>query len=189
MAGWIKLHRDLLDWEWYTDTTTLTLYIHLMLSANIIPDKALLGYTLQPGQLITTLPKLAAETGLSEKQIRRSLGNLEKSSDISQSRTNKFRLITLEKWGFLQGSPADEGRQRADKGQTEGRQRAGVNKELKNKEFKNISLCGSREQQPRPKNRFVNYPQSDWDFDELERLERKKRDEDADMLDKQISVF
>lgn len=34
----------------------------------------------------------------------------------------------------------------------------------------------SRKEQPKPKNRFINYTQSEWDFAELERLEREQRE-------------
>lgn len=102
MNGWIKLHRQILDWEWYTDLNTKSLFLHLLLMANIVPQKRVLGYTLQPGQIITTLPRLSTETGLSVQQLRRALKNLESSGEVSQIVTNKFRLITVEKWGFFQ---------------------------------------------------------------------------------------
>jgi hypothetical protein len=39
MNGYIKLHRKLVDWEWYTDIPTKTLFIHLLLVANHKPNK------------------------------------------------------------------------------------------------------------------------------------------------------
>ena len=34
MEGWIKIHRGLLDWEWYSDTNCVRLALHLLLKAN-----------------------------------------------------------------------------------------------------------------------------------------------------------
>ena len=32
--GWIKLHRNLLDWEWYSDIKVCRVFLHLLLTAN-----------------------------------------------------------------------------------------------------------------------------------------------------------
>ena len=34
MAGWIKLHRSLLDWEWWHDLPTRTVFLTMLLMAN-----------------------------------------------------------------------------------------------------------------------------------------------------------
>lgn len=164
----------MLEWEWYTDCKTKALWLHLLLTANIVPQKRMLGYTLNAGQLITTLPRLAAETGLSEKEVRTALKHLEESGEIGQTTTNKFRLITIEKWAFYQGEAPAMGSQRADNGQTKGSQRAGVKKEEKKKEFNNIHYLN---QKPKKQNRFCNYQPSydDEQIAEIERLEREQR--------------
>lgn len=170
MNGWIKLHRQILEWEWYTDQNTKSLFFHLLLSANIVPQKRLLGYTLQPGQLITTLPRLAAETGLSVQQLRRAFKNLEDCGEVTQITTNKFRLITLERWAFFQDSDENA----TDKQQTNNRQTTGVKKE--SKELNNILSMKTRKKQPKRQNRFINYTQSDYDFEEIERQERELKE-------------
>lgn len=48
MIGWIKLHRQLLTWEWYDEPNTLRLFLHLLLKANIEP-KEWRGTMIQPG--------------------------------------------------------------------------------------------------------------------------------------------
>ena len=177
MNGWIKLHRQLLDWEWYTDVKTKSLWIHLLLTANIVPQKRMLGYTLQAGQIITTLPRLAAETGLTAREIRTALKHLEDSGEISQTTTNKFRLITIEKWAFFQGEAEANDRQTTDKRQTNDRQTTGVKKEYKNKELNNILSMSEASKKPKKQNRFINYEQSYTyeDIVEIELLEKQER--------------
>ena len=34
MSGWIKIHRQILEWEWYSDTNTFRVFLHLLLKAN-----------------------------------------------------------------------------------------------------------------------------------------------------------
>ena len=158
MNGWIKLHRQLTEWEWYTDHKTFKLWVHILLTANIVPQKKMLGYTLSPGQLITTLPRLAAETGLSEREIRTALKRLIDGGEVSEKTTNKFRLITIEKWAFYQSELKETARETAEKQQANSRQRAGLKNEKK-----------------KYKNRFINYPQSVYDFDYIEKMEREMR--------------
>lgn len=134
----------MLDWEWYTDLNTFKLWMHINLTCNIVPQKRMLGYTLQPGQVITTLPRLAAETGLTLQEVRTALKHLESSGDIRQQVTNKFRLITLENWAFSQGFYEPPNRQLTDQQQTINRPLTGVKKEDKNKELSNLFYLHTR---------------------------------------------
>ena len=52
MEGWIKLHRKILDWEWYDDINTKVLFLHLLLTANHEEQKWR-GKIIERGQLIT----------------------------------------------------------------------------------------------------------------------------------------
>ena len=69
MEGWIKLHRQILDWEWYDDINVKVLFLHLLLTANY-EDKKWQGTTIKRGQLVTSRQHLAEQTGLSEQQVR-----------------------------------------------------------------------------------------------------------------------
>ena len=68
-GGFIKIDRGILDWEWYSDINTTRLFIHLILKANW-KDGRFQGVKVPRGSLVTSLPTLAEETGLSLQQIR-----------------------------------------------------------------------------------------------------------------------
>jgi hypothetical protein len=99
--GWIKLHRSLVDWEYYDDFNCLRLLIHLLVTVNY-EDKRWRGELIGAGSRITSFEKLAFETNLTIAQVRTALKKLEKSGEITRRATNKFQLISLEKWDKLQ---------------------------------------------------------------------------------------
>ena len=94
MDGWIKIHRKITDWEWYTDVNTTRLFIHLLLTASN-KERQWKGKTLQPGVIITTRTDLARETNLSEQQVRTALDKLCSTGEINRQATNKFTIITI----------------------------------------------------------------------------------------------
>ena len=101
MEGWIKLHRKMLDWEWYKDNNTKILFLHLLLTANH-KDKNWQGQTILRGQKLTSLEHLSKETGLSVQQTRTALNKLKLTNEITIKTTNKNTLITIEKYDDYQ---------------------------------------------------------------------------------------
>jgi len=53
MEGFIKIHRKLLEWEWYDDNNVKVLFLHLLLKANY-KDKKYRGETLKAGTVLTS---------------------------------------------------------------------------------------------------------------------------------------
>lgn len=101
MAGWIKLHRSLLDWEWYKDHNTTRVLIHLLVSVNY-EDKRWKGVDVKAGSIITSYSNLSNDIGLSIQQIRTILKRLKINKQINIQSTNKFIHISLIKWEELQ---------------------------------------------------------------------------------------
>jgi hypothetical protein len=123
MSGWIKLHRSLLDWEWYKKSEYLHVFIHLILKANI-QDKKWQNFDIKRGQLITSIDKICIETGVSNKIVRNALDKLISSNEIVKETTNKFTIITICKYDSYQEEGQTNGKQT-------GKQRA-TTKEYKN---------------------------------------------------------
>jgi len=94
MSGWIKLHRELISWEWYTDHNTCRLFIHCILRANHTNTKWR-GTQLNRGQFLTSLESLSNETGLSVSQIRTGFKKLESTNEIASLSQARSRIVTV----------------------------------------------------------------------------------------------
>lgn len=131
-GGWVKVHRKILTWQWVTSANHVAVFIQLLLHANYKESKWR-KETLLPGQVLTGRKQLMEWTGLSEKQIRRCLDDLEESGELGRRRTNQYSIITLLKWDEYQG----EDQPRAVGGQSEGSPRATSKKANKYNKGKN----------------------------------------------------
>ena len=134
--AFIKIYKKMLEWEWYDDTNTKILFLHCLLRANWKPARWH-GIEIEPGQFITSLATLAAETHLSVKQVRKAIEHLKQTGEVADQRHANCRVITVIKWNEYQGQGKPEGnpkgKPRANLGQTEGKLGA-IDKEYKEKE-------------------------------------------------------
>ncbi len=94
MIGWIKMHRKITEWEWYTDSKMVHLFLHLLLTANR-EKGSWRGVTIERGQLLTGVNAISKSTGISTQSIRTRLSNLEQTSNITIKSTNKYSIITI----------------------------------------------------------------------------------------------
>ena len=101
MEGWIKLHRKLVDWEWYHDSKMVHLLFHLIAKANH-RDGKWKGIDIKRGQLITGLDVLKQQTGISTQSLRTCLERLKSTGEITNKSTNKYRVITILKYDSYQ---------------------------------------------------------------------------------------
>lgn len=184
MDGYIKVHRSMLEWEWYKDINTHILFIHLLLIANFRESKYK-GHTIPRGSVVRTLPRLSEETGLTVKEIRTAINHLKSTGELGTQTTNKETVFTVHNYAIYQDGLDEEesetGRQRADKGQSNGRLRADVqnkkDKKIKN-DKKDISArahkfipptleeiteyCSERNNNVEPKQFFDYFEASNW---------------------------
>lgn len=113
MEGWICLYKKLINWEWYQDGNTCRLFIHLLLLANY-EDKSWQGQLIKRGQLITSSEHLAKDLNLSRQQVRTAINKLKSTNEITTKSTNKYTLITIEKYEDYQ-SKTDKSNQQNNK--------------------------------------------------------------------------
>lgn len=94
MSGWIKLHRQILNWEWYSDNNAFRVFIHLLLKANH-KDRRFKGIELKAGSVVTSRDILAMETGLSVRQIRTALDKLKTTNEVTIKTSSKGTIIQV----------------------------------------------------------------------------------------------
>lgn len=156
MAGYIKIHRKLLEWGWYSVPCVKDVFIHLLIIANY--DKSeYRGITIERGQAVFGLDSLSQSLGYSIKQIRTAIDKLKKTGEITVWTNRQFSVATIKNYSEYQdGNESDDiideghskGTQKADEGQTKGKRRAdeghskgtqrAVSKEIKKERNKEI---------------------------------------------------
>jgi hypothetical protein len=117
----VKIFRKMLNWEWYTDVNTKTLFLHCLLKANWKAG-SWHGYKYEKGQFVTSLPSLAKETGLSVREVRTALNHLKSTGELTDWHDNKVRIITVVAYTGYQKSDRLNVSPTTDKRQTNDRQ-------------------------------------------------------------------
>ena len=89
------------EWRWYHNSTMVHLWVNLLISAR--EEDGWYGMIeVKKGQVITSLSKLSAETGISIRKIRTCLSNLVKSGEIKEMTNNHYRIITIIDYDMYQ---------------------------------------------------------------------------------------
>ena len=100
--GFVKLNRKMLDWEWFSSTETVHVFITLLLMAGW-EGESYRGMTVDRGQVITTVSRLSSATGLGVQKVRTALKHLRLTNEITTKSTNNWTLITIENYEKYQG--------------------------------------------------------------------------------------
>ncbi len=101
MIGWVKLHRKLINWEWYNDANTMRVFIHLLLKANR-KKGSFRGVSIDVGEVYTTERNLASELGMTRGQIRHALSNLKTTQDTTTKPTARGTVLQVINYKLYQ---------------------------------------------------------------------------------------
>lgn len=137
-GGYIKIHRQMLEWEWWSDANTTRLWLYLLLAANY-EDKRWQGMVIERGQLVTSREHLSEATGLSVQQVRTCLERLKSTSEITIKTTNKYTLITICKYADYQLNEEAEQPAKQPAGEQTNNHQITTTKEIKNNKETSIS--------------------------------------------------
>ena len=125
--GWVKLHRVLKDkpiWKCSTPEQKVILITLLLMASHKANEWEWNGnkFTIQPGQLITSLQSIAenAGPGISIKNVRTALLKFEKYDFLANKSTNKNRLITIVNWELYQSREEEQASKSASDRQATG---------------------------------------------------------------------
>ena len=103
MEGFIRLHRSLMQWEWYKDETTMRLFIHCLLNANI-KESNHKGRVINRGSFVSGRFVLAEELGSTPSKIRTSLKKLQASKEIEITIDARGTIISVLNYDNYQTS-------------------------------------------------------------------------------------
>lgn len=115
--GYIKLHRKILKWGWYSDINTRLIFLHLLVCANW-EESEFCGTPIKRGQLATTVPDLAKQNHLTVGQVRTALSHLKATNEITIESTTKFSIITLNNYTLYQSGDTSNDKPTANQQQT-----------------------------------------------------------------------
>lgn len=105
-GGYIKIHRKIVDWEWYHDPVVSRVFLHLLVTANYEPGR-FEGHKIDVGQCVISLQKVAEILNVSKDSVNRALKKLEKSGELQRLPTAKFTIITLKNYTHYQQSATE----------------------------------------------------------------------------------
>lgn len=99
--GFVCLFRNFPEWEWYTDINTKVLFLHMLLKANW-KEGNFKGTTVPRGSFVSSIAKLAEETGLTGDEVRTAISHLICTKEITKQSTNKYTVFTVVNYNLYQ---------------------------------------------------------------------------------------
>jgi hypothetical protein len=99
--GYIKLWSSFTKWDWYDDVNTARLFIHLLLKV-VQKDTRYKGMEIPRGSYASSISRLAKATNLSDRNIRTALKHLEKTGEITITKSPHITLYTVNNYDKYQ---------------------------------------------------------------------------------------
>ena len=139
--GFIILDRKMINWGWYQDINTKTLFLHCLFKANW-KEGEFQKIKIPRGSFITSLSKLSEETCLSVSNVRTSLKHLISTNEITSKSYSKFRVITINNYDNYQDLNKYLNKQLTSNSQATNKQLTTIenNKTIKHKNNNNIII-------------------------------------------------
>ena len=101
MGNYIKIDRKILEWEWYKNQHTKTVFLHCLLKA-YCKDTKFEGKTIPRGSFVTSIKHLSEELDLTADEIKTALKHLTKTGELTKQATNKYTVITVSNYESYQ---------------------------------------------------------------------------------------
>lgn len=137
--GYIKLHRQILEWEWYKNIPVRIVFEHCLLKANHT-DKNWQGILIKKGSFITSYENLSIETGLSFQQVRTAINKLKSTNELTYQSTSRYSIISINNWSLFQQDNKQDNKQITNNQQTNNKQITTTNNEKNEKNEKKLFI-------------------------------------------------
>lgn len=143
--GFFKVHRKIFESDLWPNKNASRLFLYLLGHAAWKPLKTDARYqsvTLEPGDVLTGLHRLAADCALTVREVRNAIVCLKRANRITVKATNRFSVISVINWDLYQNVSDQKGKQEpVGEGKQKGKQRASRGQAEGNiEEVKNLSI-------------------------------------------------
>lgn len=101
MSGFIKLYRDIKEWEWWHDINTHRLFSYMLIEA-WWKDGNYKGEVISRGSFPSSISKLSHETDLTINEVRTALNHLKSTGEITSKKCGKFTVFTVNNFDLYQ---------------------------------------------------------------------------------------
>ncbi|WP_297642785.1 hypothetical protein [uncultured Bacteroides sp.] len=108
MGNYIKISRNILEWEWYKNLNTCRLFFHLILKANW-KDGRFEGKDIPTGSFVSSISKLSDETGLTQREVRTAINHLKTTGELTVKGHAKYSIFTVNNYYRYQESDKQNG--------------------------------------------------------------------------------
>jgi len=99
--GFVYLHRNIIEWDWWDDHNTTRLFIYCLMKANHLPANWR-GVVIDRGSFVTSRDSLAKATGLSPQETRTCLKKLKKTKNLTIKTTSRFSIVSVCDYSLYQ---------------------------------------------------------------------------------------
>lgn len=159
--AFIKIHRKMLDWEWYKDTNTFCLFLHCLLIANW-KDGKFMGYEIPRGSFVSSYSQLAQQTSMSIQNVRTAINHLKSTGELTVNSHTKFSVFTVVNYNRYQDDNRQANKQLTNNQQTTNKQLTTIEEYKEYKEKKEGKELNNKGAVYFPEDELLNRAFSDY---------------------------
>lgn len=153
--AFIKIHRKMLEWEWYTDTNTFCLFLHCLLIANW-KEGRFMGHTIPRGSFVSSYSQLARQTNMSIQNVRTAVSHLKSTGELTVCPHAKFSVFTVVNYNKYQDDNRQTNKQVTSNQQATNKQLTTIEEYKEKKEGKERKEEKNKEQVYFPNDEVLN---------------------------------
>lgn len=153
--AFIKIHRKMLEWEWYTDTNTFCLFLHCLLIANW-KEGRFMGHTIPRGSFVSSYSQLARQTNMSIQNVRTAVSHLKSTGELTVYPHAKFSVFTVVNYNKYQDDNRQTNKQVTSNQQATNKQLTTIEEYKEKKEGKERKEEKNKEQVYFPNDEVLN---------------------------------
>ena len=108
MNGWIKISRDIADWQHYQEPSVVMVFLDLLLHANY-EDSWFRGIRVKRGENVNSIRTMAQRLGMSTNTVQSALKKLVASGEITRTPFKYGIKTTIRNYDFFQSDGVSNG--------------------------------------------------------------------------------